>query len=215
MPHRNPPLQTLFREILQTFLADYLRLVEPDSPEHLDLARITLPAPGELPRWSEEERRDVGVVAAVPSRWRENVTLLVQIEPDALAPAEMSRRIGRYFMDLELHYCQPVLLNVVYLRGGRPGINLETAPLCRVFGMDVLRLYFTTFGLEGSRAEYYLERPEPLAWALAALMAPVRLSRARLRQLCRQRIAGAGLDPVQAGLLTRFVDTFVEEQAGR
>jgi hypothetical protein len=208
MPHRAP----LLREILQTFLADYLRVVEPDSAEHLDLGRITFPVP-DLPDWPQSERRDTGLVAEIPARWGEKVTLVLQIEPEALTPAELSRRLGGYFMDLEIHYCQPVLLNVLYLRGGRPGINLETAPVCRIFDMDVLRIYFTAFGLGTSRAEYFLERPEPVSWALSAVMQPVHHSRARHRTLCLERIAAADLPEDQRVLLTKFVEVCLGEPA--
>jgi len=207
MPHRNP----LFREILQTFLADYVRLVEPDSAAHLRLDRIAFPAAPALPAPLAAERQEVGVVGEAPSRWGEMVTIMVQVEPEALTPAELSRRIGRYFADRDIHYCQPVLLSVLYLRGGRPGVNLETAPVCRILDTDILRIYFSAFGVAGSRAEYYLERPEPIAWALSALMEPIRLSRARHRQLCLERIAACGLAGERRALLTRFVEAFLKE----
>jgi len=202
MPHRAP----LVREVLQTFLADYLRLVEPDSAQHLELDQITFPA---VPDWSPAEHQRLGVVGEAPSRWGEQVTLLIQVEPEALTPAELSRRIGCYFMDLEIHYCQPVLLHVLYLQGGRPGINLETAPICRIFNMDLLRLYFTAFGIGGCRAEYYLERPEPVAWALAALMPALRLSRAQHRACCLERVAGCPLQEEQKALLRSCIDAFL------
>jgi hypothetical protein len=204
MPHRTP----LFREILLPFLADYLRIVEPDSAEHLWLDRISLPDLN-VPGWTDAEKQAFGVVAEVPSRWGEQVTIVIQVEPEALTPTELSSRLGGYFMDLEIHYCRPVLLSVLYLRGGRPGINLETAPVSRLSDMDLLRIYFTAFGLEGSRAEYYLERPEPLSWALSALMQPIRHSRARHRKLCLERIAAADLAAEHRTALARFVEAFL------
>jgi len=208
MPHRTP----LFREILLPFLADYLRIVEPDSAEHLWLDRITLPNLDAVP-WTDAEKQAFGVVAKVPSRWGEQVTIVIQVEPEALTPTELSRRLGRYFMDLEIHYCQPVLLSVLYLRGGRPGINLETAPVSRIFDMDLLRIYFTTFGLERARAEYYLERPEPLSWALSAAMQPIRHSREHHHKLCLDRIAAAGLAEEHRTAFVRFIDAFLGEES--
>jgi hypothetical protein len=206
MPHRTP----LLREVLRTFLADYICLIEPDALDHLDLARITFPDLADLPGWTAEERGAHGVVGEVPARWGEKVTLLVQVEIDALTPAELARRIGDFFMDLEIHYCQPVFLSVLYVRGGRPGINLETAPVCRILGMDILRLYFTSFGVAKCRAEYFLERPEPLAWALSTLMEPAHRSREEHLRLSREKIAAGRMPEEHRALLERFVDAFVE-----
>src|SRR5262249_19110382 len=157
------------------------------------------------------EPQHLGIVGEAPASWGEPVTLLIRVEPEALSPSDLASRIGHYFMDLEIHYCRPVLLHVLYLQGGRPGINLETAPVCRIFDMDVLRLYFPSFGVGGCRAEYYLERPEPVAWALSALMPPLRLSRAQHRALCLQRLAGCRrLTAGQRELLARCIEAFLE-----
>lgn len=207
MLHFRPLLRTL----LQTFFADYLRLVEPDSAEHLRLDQIAFLNPQAGAAGWSEERSGRGVVAEVPGFRGEKVTVLVQIEPDAPTPDEVADRLGSAFMDLEVRYCQPVLLSVVCLQGARPGVNLETAVVCRVFGIEVLRIFYTLFGLAGSRAEHYLDRPEPLSWALAALMRPARLDRAQLRQACLERIAAARLDEPRRALLAGSVETFLAD----
>jgi hypothetical protein len=190
------------------FFADYLRLVEPDSAEHLraDEASFLIPR-RDLSNWNEED--ELGVVAEVPTRRNETVAVLVQIEAEACPPAEIPDRIGGYFLDLEIRYCQPVLLSVVYLRGGRPGVHLESAAVGKLAGVEVLRMFYTAFGLSGARAEYYLDRPEPLAWALAALMRPARLSPAEHRKACLDRIAGAALDDKVRSLLSCSAETFL------
>jgi hypothetical protein len=48
---------------------------------------------------------------------------------------------------------------------------------------------YVSFGLAGCLAAEYLARPEPLAWALAALMDPGDLSRAELKMACLRRVA--------------------------
>jgi hypothetical protein len=72
--------------------------------------------------------------------------------------------------------------------------------------MEVVRIFHTSFGLSGARADYYLERPEPLAWALATAMRPVRLSREELFDKALARIAGADLAQERRDLLSSFVD---------
>ena len=76
--------------------------------------------------------------------------------------------------------------------------------------MEVVRIFYTAFGLAEARADYYLERPEPLAWALAALMKPVRRSRAEHKLACLRRIAGAGLSDRERSLLTSCVEQWME-----
>ena len=206
-----PPVCPLLRTLLQACFADYLRLVEPDSSEHLCLDRASFRSYG------QDERSGLGLVAEVPGLRAEvpglrgeKVTVLVRIEPDAPAPDALSDRLGRTLLDLEVRYGQPVLLSVVCLRGARPGVNLETAAVGRVFGVEVLRVFYTLFGLGGARAEYYLQRPEPLAWALAALMSPARLDPAALRQACLERIAAARLDEPRRALLAGSVEAFLD-----
>ena len=203
---------TIFGELMREFLPDYLRLVEPDSAEHLRLEEATFP-PLQYVLTLEEGAVHTGlgmVVAFVPTkRTGEFVTVLIQVEPEPLGPAETSRRIGQLVVALELRYSQPMLVSVVYLRGARPGINLESAVACKVFDMEVLRCFYTTFGLSETRAEYYLDRPEPLAWALAALMRPTRRSRPEHKLACLKRIAAAGLPAQRKHLLERCVEDWM------
>ena len=99
---------------------------------------------------------------------------------------------------------------MVYLRGGRPGLNLESSAVGTIYGIEVVRIFYTAFGLAEARADYYLERPEPLAWALAALMKPVRRSRAEHKLACLQRIARGGLTERERSLLTSCVEEWME-----
>ena len=208
-----PSPYPFFRELFQTFLGDYLKLVEPDFAVHLLPEQARFPVL-DVPQWTGEEREALGVVADVPSSAGEAITVLIQIEPEALGPDETSRRLGRYFVGLETRYTQPVLLSVVYLQGARPGVNLESASLSRIFDMEVLRIFYTSFGLAECRADSYLERPEPLAWALAALMRPVRRSRAEHKLACLRRIAGSGLPERRRALLATCVEDWMELRPG-
>jgi hypothetical protein len=73
--------------------------------------------------------------------------------------------------------------------------------IAEVAELELLRLFYTGFGLSEAAAEHYLGRPEPLAWALAAAMRPRRCSRAELRRACLARIAAADLPPRAQGVV--------------
>jgi hypothetical protein len=204
-----PSFHAFFRELFQTFLGDFIRIAEPDFIGHLLPGQARFPVL-DLAGWSDEERAAAGTVAEVPTRDGDFATVLVHAEPEPLGPAETSRRLSRYFVGLEMRYVQPVILTAVYLRGGRPGLNLESVSVNPLLGVEMVRIFYTAFGLAEARAEHYLERPEPLSWALAALMRPVHRSRAAHRRACLGRIAGAGLPDRETALLTSCVEEWME-----
>jgi hypothetical protein len=177
------------RDLIRTFFADYLRLVEADAARKTNLDRITFP----------QKDFASGVIAEIPPLQGETLTVLVRIEPERETLHSLTEDLRR----LDLRYGQTVLLSVLRLTGGRPGAHLESAPIGEAFGIELARLYYTIFGLEGARAEYYLERPEPLAWALSAWMRPFRRDPEEHRRACLEKIEAGALPEVQRELLRR------------
>jgi hypothetical protein len=178
------------RELLAAFLGDYLKLVEPDVVAHLDLENLVVLDIAGLPPGDGGE---VVVAEARPAKG-EKLTILVVVEPEPLGEPAIAHRLSQVFAALEIRLGQPLLVSMLFLRGGQAGVNLTVAPVTRVAGLDTVRLVFSTFGLEGSLAEYYLARPEPLAWGLAVLMSSRRFNRAQLKGACRERIRESRLD---------------------
>jgi hypothetical protein len=95
------------------------------------------------------------------------------------------------------------------LRGGPPGISLGSVADAEL-GPTTNHFRFYLFCLEGSRAEDFLARDQPLGWALAALMRPETLSRAEHKMACLQRIAAAPLDDLRRFLLVNCVETYLQ-----
>jgi uncharacterized protein (DUF2384 family) len=187
------------QDLIRAFFSDYLRLTEPDWAGELDFASLSFP-------WDDSsllpgERYELGIAAQLSSRRGERITALVRIAERALQEKEVERWLGRQARRLELRLSDPVLVSVVALREGTPGVNLRTAEVSKVCGDTVVRAYYTAFGLEQARAEHFLERPEPLAWGLSALMQPICRSRAAHERACRERIYAAALDDNRRELL--------------
>jgi len=188
--------------LVAAFLADYLALVEGDSAHRLDLKGVRL-LEADVPTWSRRERASAGVIAELPVRRSGRLTVFVRIEPQP--GSDGAKRLGRFVLDLLQHHERPVLASAVFLRGGHPGAHLCTVGVAHAAGLELLRLFYTGFGLSEARAEYYLDRPEPLAWALAAAMRPCRLSPDELRGGCLDRIASSDLPPERKKILSGFV----------
>jgi hypothetical protein len=177
---------------------DFLCLAEPDSAAQMDLKTCTI-----LPATGEGETNFVR--AQVTSQRGEGVTVIVAVEPEALPTQQMAKKIAGILIQSELTYGRPVLLSVINLSGGRPGIHLETAQLSAVGDIECVRVYFTVWGLAGSRADYYLTRPEPLAWAMAPCMRSTSHTQQELLDAARTRINDAQLTDDLRTALLRFL----------
>lgn len=184
--------------LISHFLPDFLRLVEPDSAAQMLLETCTIhPAAG-------ADETNI-ICAEVKSSRGEGVTVIVAIELEALPPHQMAQKLADFLIQSELTYGLPVLLSVIYLSGGRPGIHLESARISPVGEIECVRAFFNVWGLAESRADYYLSRPEPLAWAMAPYMRSISLSQQELIEAARARIHEAQLsDDLRAALL-RFL----------
>lgn len=199
----------LFKDLFRCFWADLWRLCDPAAASRLDLAKIRFLDKETFTDWPEGERREMDLLAEAPGLEEGEDAVLLHVEIEAVARHSMGRRVWRYFHLLQARDDRPVLSIVTFLKGGEPGVRLTTLEY-KVLGQVRGHLDYVSFGLAGCRAEDYLERPEPLAWALAALMRPERLSRAELKIACLRRIARSGLNEIQVFLLVNCVETYLQ-----
>jgi hypothetical protein len=138
-------------------------------------------------------------------------TALVHVEIEARFRPEIGLRLAGYQMQLRLRHGRPVLCIAVCLTRGRPGVSIESVVDARL-GLEVNHFRYYSLCLAGSRAEEFLAREQPLAWALAALMRPESLSRAELKMACLRRIAAAPLNDLPRFLLVNCVETYLQLQ---
>ena len=198
-----PPHDRLFKTILRAFFADLLCLATPGVAARAFLAKIAFLDKELL---TGAGRREADLLARVPLR--SGGSLLVHVEVEARARARMPRRLRTYASRIQASYDDQVLSLVLYIRGGESGVCWQELD-GEVNTPEVTRFRYVAFGLAGCRAEDYLSRPEPLAWALAAVMDPGSRSRIDLRLACLQRIGAAKLSVERRGLLADFVDAYL------
>lgn len=198
-----PPHDRLFKTLLRAFFADLLRLAAPGVAAQASLARIVFLDKELL---AGAGRREADLLARVPLV--RGGALLVHVEIEARARRPMPRRLRAYASRIQSLYDGQVLSIVLYLKGGEPGICWQELD-GEVHSPEVTTFRYVAFGLAGCPAEDYLARPEPLAWALAALMSPGHLSRAEHRLACLKRIGTARLRMERKALLADFVDAYL------
>jgi predicted transposase YdaD len=198
----------IFKQLLRVFLEDFLRLVIPQTRERLDLSSPELLDKELFAGGPHGRRRELDLLVRVCTI--EGHPILIHVEIEARASLRMQERLWRYRNQIQARYDTPVLPIVVYLKRGRPGVSLKTWE--SGLGSDFPEPRFVSFGLAGCPAAEYLARPEPLAWAFAALMNPVPLSRAEHKMACLRRIAGlrSRTDPF---LLVDCVENYLQLEA--
>jgi hypothetical protein len=176
----------LSKKLIETFFADFLHLTAPDSARRLRLGEPSFLDKELCTDWPGGARREVDLLARVPVKGSETA-LLIHVEIEARARAGMNKRLWKYYMQIRQRHDLLVLPILVNLQGGRPGVGLEILEE----GFEPLAtgtFRYRVLGLAGCHAEEWLPRPEPVAWALAALMQPGSWSRAKLKVECLRRV---------------------------
>jgi len=202
----------LWKDLIQTFPADFVRLAGPDLAPRLRLDEIEFrpaEAPSDAPR-SKERRLDL--IAWVQSQEGEKALLHVEIE--LKFRTAMAKRLLAYNRLLALRFGLPVQTIALYLRGGPPGGQV-VEHLEESLGFEGTRFRYRSLGLSQARAEDFLARPEPLAWVCAALARAPGRNRQVLRRKCLSKIAAAkGLDEMSRFRLFNGVATYLELDGG-
>jgi hypothetical protein len=153
-------------------------------------------------------RREPDLLARIPLLASGSESLLVHVEIEARARGPILGRLRQYRRRIEAAYDSDVVSILVTLRGGEPGLQVRSLP--GVTTGPGLGSQYVAFGLSGCDAAAYLTRPEPLAWALAALMNVGKLTRAEIKAACLRRIADARLSEEKRILLVDCVATYLE-----
>jgi len=211
MAHGHDPR---WKELIRELPFELVQLVEADLAGRLDENGIGF-LPTEVFAGGPRGRAlqvDLAAMAHGREASRERVLLHVEIEL-----RYRSRQAARFFLYNRLLAQReglPVWTFVLYLRGGPAGLCHEEYAE-RALGVDVCRFVYRSFGLSRLPAEDYLARPEPLAWALAALMRPRSGDRKALRRACLARIAAApGLSDARRFRLFECVANYLELDGG-
>jgi hypothetical protein len=199
----------IFKGLLRAFLPDLLQLIVPQLAPRLDFSQPVFLDKEFFTDLLRGTRRELDLLARIPWRARHREPLLVHVEIEARSSSRMGRRLASYRSQIHARHDHPVLAIVIYVRRGQPGIRLETLAE-DLFGLELALFRYFSVGLASGPAVEFLARPEPLAWALAALMDPGPWRRAELKLACLRRIAAARLSDVQRLLLVNCVESYLE-----
>ena len=198
----------VLKTVLHHFFGDLVEIVEPDFAARVDLTNIEFLEQETFSDFPGGTRQHADLVARLTSRDGEGRIVLVQTEVEGQFRSKMDERGFYYYLYLRGKYRVPVLLVAVFLQGGKTALTLRQF-VDRAEGVEVCRFRYVAFFLGQNRAEDFVNRPQPLAAALAALMKsdwdPV-----EKKLHCLQAISRAAIDDARRFLLAKIVDIYVE-----
>ena len=180
-----------WKELIRELLLEFLGIVDPELAACLGRGAPLALLPTEVFAGGPRGRAlRVDLVAAARGPDEPGARVVVHVEIELRYRSGQEVRFFLYNRLLAQREGSPVLTLVLYLHGGPPGLR-HAEHVERAMGEEVCRFRYRSFGLSRLPAEDYLERPEPLAWALASLMRPRSGDLRELRGACLARIAGA------------------------
>jgi len=177
-----------FKEFLQTFLQEFLKLFFPDVESRLDFRAIEFLDKEVFTNLAEGSSRRAGVVAKLTTHDGEPELVLVHIEIEARPKKDFQARMFEYYALLCARHKMPVFPVVIYIHGGKKGLTTH------LFGREILRFRYESVQLARLDVEEYRKGVGPVAVALGALMDSSRTpERAQLRASLLLQSSRAGL----------------------
>ena len=204
-----PGHDQLFKDVLEEFLPDLLSILAPKVRARMSEAPITFLKGESFSDQPKGERRTVDLLARIQATDASPQLVLVHVEIEGEARNLPAARMHRYYKQLTLKHSEPILPLALYLTGGTGGILLKEH-VESVWDLKVCHFQYLALGLEKGDAEAFLERPEPLAWALTVLMKPTKLKRWQVKLQALRRIAHARVNQLQQFLLLNMVNTYAK-----
>ena len=198
----------IFKTAFSLFLQDLVELVDPSLAATLDLRAPRFIEKEAFTDFPGGERAEADLVAEAKIRRGEPRLVLVHGEVESKFRQTIDRRTWRYFMHLELKYDVPVISVVVFLTGGPPGVERRVV-VESVGSLEISRFTYLAFGLSRSLAEAWVDRPQPLAGALAALMRSEVWDNVERKLRCLGAVSRTGLDDARRFVLKNIVDTYI------
>lgn len=198
----------LFKKLLRTFFPDLLSLVCPLLLSRVDVDQVTFDDKELFAEPGQTRKRFADVVARLPSRENRGAIVVAHVEIERVSARGIGERMWHYQLQLQLREQLPVFPVVIFLKGGKAGLHWNEHRVS-VFEEQICAFRYLSLGLSGMDAEAYLDRPEPLAWALAAFMT-FRQGRARHKLECLRRISRPGLERLRQFLLLDAVQTRIQ-----
>jgi hypothetical protein len=198
----------LFKQLLQTFFAEFVELLLPGVDAYLDRSSVEFLDKEVFTDLTGGDRHEVDFLAKTRLKGRP-ACFAVHVEFQSSAEADFPKRMFRYFARLYERFDLPVY-PVVLFSYDEPA-RAEPAEH-RVEFPDKMVLFFHYEVIQLNRLDWrdFADRPNPVAAALMAKMRIAPADRPAVKLACLQQIVRLALNPAKRGYATEFVNAYLE-----
>lgn len=198
----------IFSRTFQLFMKSLIELLYPDIAPTLDLDDVEFLSENLFADTRRDGHIVPDLVAKTATTDGEPRLVLLHVETERRFRDQIDERMEGYIMMLTAKYHCPVISAVVFLSGGPEG--LERREIVRmVGGWECSRVGYLGFGLSKSLAEEWVDLPQALAPALAALMRSEVWDRVEQKVRCLRGIRRAEIEEKERFTLGTIVETYL------
>jgi hypothetical protein len=204
----------LFKQLLETFFADFIKLFAPALAEYLELSELTFLPQQYFTDIVDGDRKAIDILVQVPVKTSEiNAqqsvhTILVHIENQSTSKAKFNQRMFFYFAELHREYRLPIYPIAVF-SFDEPKRSEPNQYRIALPELDVLTFNFQSIQLNRLNWRDFLQYPNPLAAALMAKMSIDENDRPNVKVECLRLLVNLQLDPARSFLISSFIDTYL------
>ena len=197
----------LWKRLLQRFLREFLEEFLPEEARRLDFRRVRFLNAEEFLDVPQGERREVDVLAEVPTFEGEPELVLVHVEVEARYREAFSQRMFEYYAMLWLRHRKPILPIALVLSGGQTALGEDTYEQ-QLFARPILTFQYRCIGLGNLEAPAYADTRNPLTVAAMPLMRLGEWTPAELTFRCLARAAETAPDEAAQYLVVDTLKTY-------
>lgn len=197
----------LFKELLQTFFAEFMQLFFPEAARAVDLAYVKFLQQEFFTDITAGERHRADII--VETRLKDEPGLiLVHVEPQSYIQREFNERMFIYFSRLYEKYQRKILPVAVFTYD-----HIRNEPDSFEIGfsfLDVLRFHFYKLELKKLHWRDYVRSDNPVAAALLSKMGFKPEERVKVKVEFMRMLVRMKLDPARMELLCSFFETYLK-----
>lgn len=201
----------LFKEFLERFLPDFMRIFFPEEAAKLDFSTLTFPRQELLINVPRQLLRITDIIAEAKTYAGEPEVIIIHIEIEANDPKPLPKRMFDYYALARILHQKVVLPLALVLAPGVGGLKWRLYQE-RLWGRELVRFHYGQVGLRALDSNQYLLQGNPIAATLATLMKRGRKSKAQLKLEALRTVVGSSLTDGDKLFLINMVETYLPQQ---